>query len=335
MIDHRPAGLVSALTDDQLDRAAGVLLGQACGDALGVPYESGPSLPAELRLEMSGGGLGHYRPGEWSDDTQMALCVAQVAAGSDLTEAKALDDVAQRFLDWLRGGATDVGNLTRVVLREAERREGTAAERCREAARIYRWAYPDNAAGNGALMRTGAVGLAHLHDRRATAAAACAVAELTHADPLCGESCVLWSEAVRVAVVEGRLELRAGLDLLPEERRGRWRAALDEVASQPAAQFVDNGFTVTALQAAWAAIRETASSTGERHVRAALEAAVRIGHDTDTVAAIAGSLVGARWGASCVPQKWRAAVRGWPGLEADGLVRLGRDIASAGIAAND
>jgi ADP-ribosylglycohydrolase len=87
---------------------------------------------------------------------------------------------------------------------------------------------------------------------------------------------------------------------------------------------------VTALQAAWAAIRETAAATGEDHVRFALETAVHIGHDTDTVAAIAGALVGARWGASCVPSEWRRAVRGWPGLEADGLMRLGREIAQAG-----
>jgi ADP-ribosylglycohydrolase len=50
------------------------------------------------------------------------------------------------------------------------------------------------------------------------------------------------------------------------------------------------------------------------------------------VAAIAGALVGARWGASCVPREWRRAVRGWPGLEADDLVRLGREIARGGAA---
>ncbi len=80
-----------------------------------------------------------------------------------------------------------------------------------------------------------------------------------------------------------------------------------------------------------APIRETVSQHGEAHVRAALETAVHIGHDTDTVAAIAGALAGARWGASSVPKEWRRAVRGWPGLEADGLVRLGRDVAVAGV----
>ena len=67
------------LTTAQRDRAAGVLLGQAVGDALGVPYEFGTP-PADGRPVMKGGGLGPYAPGEWSDDTQMAVCVAEVAA---------------------------------------------------------------------------------------------------------------------------------------------------------------------------------------------------------------------------------------------------------------
>ena len=322
---------MTSLTEEQLDRAAGVLLGQACGDALGVPYEFKPTLAAGVHPVMSGGGLGAYRPGEWSDDTQMALCIAQVAARADLANPEALDRVAERFLDWLRGGATDVGNLTRAVLGDAEHVQGPAGQRCRAAAMSYLGTHLDSAAGNGALMRTGVVGLVHLHDRTATAAAARAVAELTHGDRLCGDSCVLWSEAVRLAVLEGRLDLRSGLDLLPEERRPRWQVAIDEADSLSAAHFVGNGFTVTALQAAWAAIRETAAETGEAHVRAALETAVHVGHDTDTVAAIAGALVGARWGASSVPREWRRAVRGWPGLEADGLERLGRDVAVAGV----
>ena len=71
---------------------------------------------------MKGGGLGPYDPGEWSDDTQMTLCVAQVAAqGGDLTSPEALDQVAEAFTSWLAGGATDVGTQTRAVLTEAER----------------------------------------------------------------------------------------------------------------------------------------------------------------------------------------------------------------------
>lgn len=64
-----------------------------------------------------------------------------------------------------------------------------------------------------------------------------------------------------------------------------------------------------------------------RHLRDALVAAVRIGNDTDTVAAIAGQVLGARWGAGAVPPEWRAHLHGWPGMDADDLVRLAVDTA--------
>jgi ADP-ribosylglycohydrolase len=88
----------------------------------------------------------------------------------------------------------------------------------------------------------------------------------------------------------------------------------------PGRRFTPNGFTVTAVQAAVAAITQTPATDGQ--LVAALHAAVRIGNDTDTVAAIAGGLLGARWGASAVPADWRAAVHGWPGLTGHDLVAL-------------
>ena len=82
---------------------------------------------------------------------------------------------------------------------------------------------------------------------------------------------------------------------------------------------------MTALQAAVAAI-VTTERAGDgcraRHLQLALHNAVRIGDDTDTVAAIAGGLLGARWGASAVPWRWRRAVNGWPGLDGIDLVAL-------------
>ena len=98
-----------------LDRTAGVLVAQACGDALGVPYEF--SAPPSGEPEMKGGGLGPYAPGEYSDDTQMAVCIAEVAAkGLDLTSDDALDEIAELFLEWQEKGASDVGVQTSRVL---------------------------------------------------------------------------------------------------------------------------------------------------------------------------------------------------------------------------
>ena len=312
-------GMPSALI---LDRAGGVLLGLACGDALGVAYEGGPPLAAEFKPQMKGGGYGPYSAAEYSDDTQMAVCIAQVAAtGANLAEDEALDAIAARFLAWARGGANDIGLQTQSVLARARRLKGPAGRRLRRAASEYYELHPDHAAGNGALMRTAVVGLSAAHDRKRTAIAARAIAALTHADPLAGDSCVLWSEAIRVAVVGGRCDLSGGLDLIPEQRRQWWRNRIESATDAPPSRFTRNGFSPEALQAAWAAITSTplpaddpaACRSASQHLKLALQAAVRSGNDTDTVAAITGSLLGAFWGASAVPLAWAEAVHGWSG----------------------
>jgi len=85
-----------------------------------------------------------------------------------------------------------------------------------------------------------------------------------------------------------------------------------------------NGYVVTALQAAYSSIVHTPIPTDMpcRHLQDALKTAIRVGNDTDTVAAIAGSLLGAGWGASAIPAAWRSLLHGWPGYRARDLVRL-------------
>ena len=150
-----------------MDRACGVLLGQAAGDALGVPYEFATPPRADEKAEMTGGGLGDYAPGEWSDDTQMAACIAQVSAtGADLTGTTALDQIAENFLRWAADGPADIGAQTSAVLRSARTGEGAPHQRLTDAAAEYSRRNP-RSAGNGALMRTSIVGLSALDDRAA------------------------------------------------------------------------------------------------------------------------------------------------------------------------
>ncbi len=68
------------LTTAQRDRACGALLGTAAGDALGAGYEFGPPLAPDVPVDMIGGGLGPFKPGEWTDDTSMAIAIAEAAA---------------------------------------------------------------------------------------------------------------------------------------------------------------------------------------------------------------------------------------------------------------
>lgn len=233
-----PARPAAALSDSQLDRVEGVLLGQAVGDAMGAPYEPG-DIPFTGTPELLGGGFGDYAPGEWSDDTQMSLYIARVAAtGADLTSREALDEIARGFCRWVAlDGASDVGVQTRRVLGAVvdSRDEPGIAARMRAAAADLD-AATRRTGGNGALMRNGIVGLTRLDDRWATAASARAVAELTHADPLAGDCCVIHAEMIRSAVMAppwrgGPLPAAAAamraLDLIPAERRNYWRDLFD------------------------------------------------------------------------------------------------------------
>ncbi|MFL0579185.1 ADP-ribosylglycohydrolase family protein [Dietzia sp. 179-F 9C3 NHS] len=313
------------------DRAAGALLGAAVGDALGAGYEFGSAPLGPEGPRMIGGGLGDFAPGEWTDDTAMTWCVAEVAAtGADLRSEAALTAIARNFRAWLDSGPPDVGVQTRAVLRDAGP-EPTPA-RLAEATARHHERSGGRSAGNGSLMRTAPVALAHLGDRPAIAEAAHAVSALTHFDPVAGQACALWCLAIDHAVRHAEFDLRGGLELLESGARTYWAGVIDAAEEGPPERFTANGWVVEAFQAAWSSIHHTPVPGGDPggHLPAALATAVGIGMDTDTVAAIAGALLGARWGAAAVPGEWRRICHGYPGLTGDELVTYASDTDPSG-----
>ncbi|MGB3485873.1 MAG: ADP-ribosylglycohydrolase family protein [Mycobacterium sp.] len=316
----------------QHDRIEGVLLGTAAGDALGAPYEFGPPRGPDLTVEMAGGGP--WAPGEWTDDTAMAIAIAEVAAsGADLLDESAQDAIVTRWYEWSEK-AKDVGNQTRAVLDQAGRGGAVSAR----AAAVAHHQRTGRSGGNGSLMRTAPVALAYLHDEDALVTAARSLSELTHSDPDAGDACVLWCSAIRHAVRTAELDVRVGLRHLDPDRRGLWRSRIEAAEAAAPSTFPRNGWVVSAFQAAWSAISTTPvpredparHSFRADHFRLAVDAAVRAGNDTDTVAAIAGGLLGGAHGASAVPLAWRRLLHGWPGLTAHGVVTLAGAIAKRG-----
>jgi ADP-ribosylglycohydrolase len=227
-------------------------------------------------------------------------------------------------MSWERT-AKDAGTQTRTVLRS---RRKTAAELTAVAAELHR----ENGltAGNGSLMRTAPVALALLGDPHATAKAARAVSAITHYDPDAGDACVLWCAAIQHAILDGEFDVAAGLHLLSLERRNSWELRIIEAQENDPTAFRWNGWVVHAFQAAWSLIHRTAAHDPSEHVRGVLEGAARLAGDTDTVGAIAGALVGARWGASAVPAQWREVLHGWPGLTGHDLARRGAALGELG-----
>ena len=322
------------LTTAQLDRACGVLLATAAGDALGAGYEFGPALPDSTPVTMRGGGGFGWAPGEWTDDTSMAIAIGEAAAtGADLRHQSVQDSIVGRWVEWAHT-ANDVGVQTREILSQVD--GGGAAAARRAAAGLHK--RTGRTAGNGSLMRTAPVALAYLDDPDALAEAATAIGALTHFDPEAGEACVLWCAAMRHAVLTGELDVRVGLRQLPAERRAVWAERVAAAEQARPSDFPNNGWVVEALQGAWSAIATTPipvddpaqGSFRADHLRLALEAAVRGGRDTDTVAAIAGGLLGAAHGASAVPAAWRRVLHGWPGLRSRDLVELSASIVRGG-----
>lgn len=314
------------------DRRAGVVVAAAAGDALGAGYEFGPPLPPTEPVHPDGGGTFGWEPGEWTDDTQLALAVL-TALADPTTAPEPLAAIEAGFRAWYASGPADVGNQTRAVLR-ATGPLTAAAER-------FTADHPDGAAGNGSLMRTGPVALARPDDPVAVASLARAVSALTHADPDCVDACVLWSAAIAHTIHHAPPSDRAwdwaaavahGLDHLRADRRARWQVRIEEAAAGVPLDFPHNGWVVHAFQAALAAVCSTPVPDGDRpadHLRLALEHAVRAGGDTDTVAAIAGALLGARWGATALPFAWRRRLHGRrtytePALATADLERLAR-----------
>ncbi len=297
-------------------RPCNVLLVSAMGDALGVPYESLPPT-TDGRLVMSGGGLGNFAPGGYSDDTSMAVAIALAAADHDLRTEIGVRAVAEQFLSWLDSDPGDVGIQTRHVLHLARRRSDPRTG-MRDAAAGWTERNRNGSAGNGALMRTAILGVLP-YGRDEVAAVTADVAALTHPDSDAVASCVLWTEAVRLAWTEDRLDILSGLDLLEPGERDRWAGIIRDAQTAPPVG--GYGWTVRCLQAAWWAATSTPDTTG------ALEHAVRLGGDTDTVAATVGGLLGALpRDVGGLPPGW-FAVHGWPGLDAAGLVGLADRVA--------
>ncbi|MBZ4323588.1 ADP-ribosylglycohydrolase family protein [Streptomyces huiliensis] len=281
---------------ERTNRAVAVVVGAAVGDALGAPFEFGPAGAFSARFpepgcggEMSGGG--GWDPGEATDDTQMAVLVAE-----SLVEQGGLDlpDVFARFQRWAAGDPKDIGLQTEDVLTNGMPWDRAAAAHFR----VNR-----HAAGNGALMRasTSAVHFARA-GRPATMDAARRIAALTHGDPAAWEGTAIFHELVRLALDGVGLlpALRAlpdVLDLVHPDHRPRYATVLAaDWHPDRATEF--NGAVWPCLGSAVWALRTT---TGyEEAVRAAID----LGGDTDTVAAVTGGLAGAFHGRDAIPARW-------------------------------
>lgn len=274
------------------DRVSGCLVGLAVGDALGAALEFMPRdavhkrFPGGLR-DMIASPL--WRQGEYTDDTQMALLLAESLL--DL-QGLVLSDAAQRFQTWVRT-AKDVGIQTRAVIQDPEYL--TDPETC--SARYFA-NHPLQSAGNGALMRCAPVALFYGRSHNAIPEASRRSARLTHHDPRAQSSCVILNLWIAQMISAGTRDARESvLASLPASEESYWErlAGIEQAAEH---EISSSGYTVHTLEAATWSFLMT-DSFEEAVVRAA-----NLGDDADTVAAVAGALAGAYYGYSAIPKRW-------------------------------
>lgn len=280
------------------ERYAGCLLGLAAGDALGTTVEFSPPGSFAPVTEMTGGGPFALRPGQWTDDTSMALCLAD-----SLLECRGWDqtDQLRRYMRWFREGylsstgvCFDIGNATRSAL---YRFEVTGEPECGSA--------DPYSAGNGSIMRLAPAVMYYAEDGALAAEMAGRSSLTTHGAKECVDACRLMA-----------CNITAGLKGWSKERilnAGEWRdwlggeplaPAVEDIASgsyagkQPP-EIQGSGYVVKSLEAAlWAFAHSSDFAEGAF-------LAVNLGDDADTTAAVYGQIAGAYYGVNGIPVAWR------------------------------
>lgn len=302
------------------NNAKGCLLGLACGDALGRPVEfkSDEEIASQHGnvTEMLGYGTHGQPPGTITDDTEMALCIAE-----SLVDRRGFDpdDVAERFVDWFDSDPFDIGLMTRDSLSQI--RQGKPWNE----AGVDVWeSRPEGSnAGNGSVMRCAPYAVAFRDFEEELSHVSRLSSAITHADPRCQWGCVILNRTLANLICDESDPLREALEqthTAPDELRMPLTHVQEVIDGEhdPSAfesRLSTTGYVVDSLQAGLY-FGLTAAS-----VETAIVQAVNSGGDTDTVGAIAGAVAGARFGSTDVPDRWTEKTE-----ELNRLERLAREL---------
>jgi ADP-ribosyl-[dinitrogen reductase] hydrolase len=273
------------------DRFRGCLLGLAIGDALGTTVEFAPRGSFPPITDMVGGGPFGLKPGQWTDDTSMALCLAE-----SLLYRDGFDPVDQmnRYVNWWQHGyfsstgeCFDIGGTTQHAL-----------NRYLATGEAFSGSTDPRSAGNGSLMRLAAIPLFYYPDPPACIHHAAASSRTTHGAAEAVECCELFAQVLLAAVrglpKEGLLSSVINDFDEPAVRK----LVSTDYTETSSSSIKGSGYCVESLAAAFWSFFSTATFAE------AVLAAVNLGDDADTTAAITGQIAGAYYGVGALPRHW-------------------------------
>lgn len=285
-----------------IDRIRGGIYGLAVGDALGATVEFMDKKEIQacygVLRDIVGGGWLNLRPGEWTDDTEMTLAVAE---GIIKDPEEPVRHIGEAFLRWRATNPPDIGSTVRAVFHPYDRVKDW--HRAAEQIHVYR----GKTAGNGALMRT--LPLAFAYQDAVDLYIRCMeVARMTHWDPEAGLTCYLYCLTTQSCLkglefIEAYNNALAMLQkVVPPGEIGetakRLADRLAKVTSWPEQALRPTGYTVDTLACAlWCA-------ANSQSFEQAVVKAVNLGGDADTVGAVTGGLAGIMYGYGAIPVRW-------------------------------
>ena len=301
------------------DRFRGALVGLAVGDALGTTLEFRWPGTFEPISDMTGGGPHGLAPGKWTDDTSLALCLADSLVRRQRFDPK---DQIERYVRWFRDGlwsstgyCFDIGNTTR-----------TALEQFELSGEPYSGPAHERSAGNGSVMRLAPVPMFFAGNPAGAVHYSGESSRTTHGAKACVDGCRYYGGLIWAAINGfDKSGLLAG-KYCPAGKwseLGPWHGEIEDVAGgsfkrkQPP-QIQGSGYVVRSIEAAlWAFHKSTSFEQGALM-------AVNLGDDADTTGAIYGQLAGPFYGMGGIPAAWsqRIALRDQIIGLADGLFAL-------------
>ncbi len=290
--DQATRAQASVHEEQELDRFRGCLVGLAVGDAVGttVEFKARGSFPK--MTDMVGGGPFDLKPGQWTDDTSMALCLATGLLNQQGFDAR---DQMERYCQWRdmghlssTGKCFDIGGTTNAAL-----------DRYRRTGEAFAGLTDPSAAGNGSIMRLAPVPLFFFPDQAEVERFSAESSRTTHAAEECVDACrllgVMTATALAGTTKEALLSVGKDMKFVPKiasVATGAYRAKRED-------DIRGSGYVVDSLEAALWCFASTES------FEAAILKAVNLGDDADTTAAVCGQLAGAYYGESRIPQHWR------------------------------